>query len=156
MAEARDRSHDERWIDGVQSLPVEPQPVLDRWPKVLDQHIGRPDEPVKQFTSRRILQIDDQRALVAMDVEVIRRCLTAFLETVDRSIHPDHVGTPVRELPYGRRPCARNCQIEHGDAGERQLWAARGGIRRWRGTHRLSRWQGLPGRHARVCRGGHR
>ncbi len=124
LPEAGDRAEHDAWVAGVDRLVVEAEARLHRRAHVLDQDVGGVDQPEQQLTPLFRLEVEGQRALVA--VEVLEVGAAAGAEDrarvlgVHRHFDPDHVGAPVGELPDARRPGARDRQVDDADVVERE------------------------------------
>ena len=96
---------------------------MTRGAEVLDDDVGRGDQLAKHRGAARVLEIEAQAALVAVQVLLVRRLRrragAAAAGPARRSI-ADHAGAPVGEQSHRRRAGARDGEIEHRVAGERQ------------------------------------
>src|SRR5207237_4920666 len=68
LTEAGDTGQDDALVDAAQRLVVEAEPVLDVLAVVLDHHVGVLDQPVEDRAAGLGLQVDRDRALVAVEV----------------------------------------------------------------------------------------
>ena len=96
--------------------------------KVLDEHVGRGDEPQQRILGGGVAQVEHERALVArVGLPVQREAGVAPVaqRIARRRLDLDHVGAEVGELQRQHVAGDQARQIEHADAVER---AARGRV----------------------------
>ena len=73
LAEAGDRAVDQpRPSRPTTRLVAEPQPLHRAGTEVLDQHVGAIEQPLEDRRARRLLQVERQALLVAVDAEEVR------------------------------------------------------------------------------------
>ena len=116
LAEAGDAAVDDALVDLLQRLVVDAEPVLHVGPEVLDHDVGLLDQPQERGAARRVLQVERDAALVAVQVLEVgalaraARSLAAAL--VRRHLDLDDVGAPVGELAHAGRAGAHAGQVE--------------------------------------------
>ena len=74
-----------RGVARVERVEADPEPVHDAGTEALDDDVGTVDEPEKRLVPQGVLEVDGQRALVAVHGMEHRRVL------VDERRHPAHV-----------------------------------------------------------------
>ena len=124
LAEARDRGEDDARIDLRERFVVDPQPVLDVGPEVLDDHVGLLDQSQQQRVSRVGLQVDRDRALVAVQVlhvGAVARAADQVRAQPLRGFDLDHVGAEVGELLHAGGAGADLRQVQHAKVREGSL-----------------------------------
>lgn len=101
----------------LRTLVVDPQPVLDVGPVVLDDDVGRLDHAAEDLDPLRRLEIERQRAFVAVQVQhVVAVARTADpLVRVDARgrLDLDDVGSEVGEHAAAGRAGTDARQVEH-------------------------------------------
>ena len=135
LTEARDaRVHQPR-VHPPEGVGIDAQPVLHRGAKVLDEHVGVLDEAHQHRVPLVGREVDDHRALVAVEV----RSVGAAGCKRDRSggwAHLHDVGTEVGKLANACGPGPRHREIDHTSAVERTgFHALASGDRRDTGDH---------------------
>ena len=122
LAEARDAAvHDARVLLRDR-LVVDAQAVLHVGAEVLDHDVRAAREPHEQLPPARLLQIQREAALVAvqvLEVEAVAVAAQRLLAGRRRALDLDHVRAPVGELAHGGGSGARTAQIQDLDSGER-------------------------------------
>ena len=73
MPEAADRQHDQAWVELVEALGREAEPVEDPGAEVLDEHVGPLRQPGEDVAAVVGLQVEDDRLLVAVRGEEVGR-----------------------------------------------------------------------------------
>jgi hypothetical protein len=122
LTEARDRAQHDARIYLLQALIVDAQPELHVGAIVLDHHVGLLDQLHEDGLAVRFLEIERDRALVAVQVLKVRpvaRPAHIHVAGTRRHLDLDAVGAPVGEIAHGGRSGAHPRQIEHGKAGKR-------------------------------------
>jgi hypothetical protein len=90
--------------------------MLDVRPVVLDHHVRPGGQALHDGHSARILQVDRDAALVAVQVGGIEEDPLAPFPA--RSLHPDHVGPEVGQDLRAGGSGANGGQVEHGKPRE--------------------------------------
>jgi hypothetical protein len=107
--EAADRRVDDRGIGGRDRLVVQAEPAQPPGPEVLDHHVGACGELAGDRHVVRVLQVERDGSLVAVDAEEVRRLAVAHRwhpgpgVVAARTLHLDHLGAEVREQHGGVR-----------------------------------------------------
>ncbi len=121
---ARDAAVDERRIEGVQRVVVDAPGGGSALAVVLDQDVGAGRQAVQGGPALRLLQVEHQASLVAVDRQVVgglaagkRRAPGAGLVAV-RLLDLDHVGAQVGEEHCGEGAREHAGAIEHAHAGQ--------------------------------------
>jgi hypothetical protein len=131
LAKAGDAAVDGARVDLPDRVVIDTEPVLDGRLEVLDHDIGL----LGQFHEDRqpflALQVQRDRALVAVQVLEIRAVAAAAgrVSLLPRRLDLDHVGTPIGKLAHCRRPGAVRGQVENLEPVERQgrhVWFLQG------------------------------
>src|SRR5260221_563531 len=121
-AEAGDAAIDETRVDLAQALIIELQPMLHIGPEVLDHDVGVLDQPVQDLERLRLLEIEGDAPLVAVQVLEIG--------AVPRAAEPaialgrfdlDDFRAPIGELAHAGGAGAHARQIDDLEAGKREL-----------------------------------
>ena len=86
--------------------------------EVLDHDVGIPGEAVKHVATGVGLQIDGNRALVAMQVLAIESRNPSLQAVLLRANHLDDLRAVVREDAYAGRPGPRNGEIKDLNVGQ--------------------------------------
>jgi hypothetical protein len=110
------RQHDSR-IDLAQRLVVDAQPILHVGAEILDDDIRVLHEPEKNLAPLRVLEVQRDRALVAMQVLEVRAVARAAHVLDFRRLDLDDVGAEIRKLAHAARAGAHPGQVEHAKAG---------------------------------------
>ena len=125
LAEAGNAAIDDAWIDLAAGLIVDAEAVLHIGPVVLDDHVGLLDELKENPLAVIGLQIQGHRPLVTMQVlevePVARPAEPLAAAGLRRFLDLDHVGTPIGKLPNAGRSRTYAGEVEHLEAGKRQL-----------------------------------
>src|SRR5580704_5749706 len=122
LAEARDRAQHDARIHFLQALVVDAQSELHVGAVILDHHVGLLDQLHEDGLAVRLLQVERDRALVAVQVLEVRpmaRPAHIHIAGARRHLDLDAVGAPVGEIAHGGRAGAHPRQIEHGKTGKR-------------------------------------
>ena len=99
--------------------------MLDVGAVVLDHHVGARGQPLDDGHPARILQVDRDAALVAVQVRGVEEDpLTPFPA---RPLHPDHVGPEVGQDLGAGGPGTDRGQVENGEPREGSAGGRRGG-----------------------------
>ena len=135
LAEARDRAQDDARVHLLQALVVDAETELHVGAVVLDHHVGLLDQLHEDGEAVRLLEVERDRALVAMQVlEVgpMARPAHVHVTGAGRHLDLDAVGAPVGEVAHRGRAGTHPRQVEHGEAGKRSCG---------HGSHsRVGRW----------------
>ena len=122
MAEARDAGVDQPAVERLEALVIDAEPEFHVGTIVLDDNVRGPDHSAKNLGAFRLLEIEGDAALVAVQIlkirSVARPAHVAALDSL-RQLDLDDVGAPVRKLAHARRAGADAGQIQHFEAGER-------------------------------------
>src|SRR5215510_13611284 len=92
--------------------------MLDVGPVILDEHVGLRSEPLEDVDAARALEVERDRALVAMQVLKVEPVAGEVILVLVLDL--DHVGAHLGELANSRRPGARSGEIDDGVRLERQ------------------------------------
>ena len=122
LPEARDAAIDDARIDLAHAFVIDAEFCLHIGTKILDDDIGLLRQAAEYVEALGVLQVERDRALVAVQVLEVRplaraaRLLAAgvFQQRIDL----DDIGAPVRQLPHAGRPGTDAGEIEHGEAGQ--------------------------------------
>ena len=120
LTESGDARVDEARVHGPERVGIDAEPVLHGGAEVLDEHVGLLDEAEEHGVTLLGGQIDDHRALVAVEVRAVG---TAGCERhrAARGLHLDDVGAEVGKLPHAGGAGPGDCQVDHAKAGERPV-----------------------------------
>ena len=128
VAEAGDRQHHQPWVELVQARDGEAEPVQHADTVVLHQHVGTFDQPRQHGPVVGLLEIEDDRLLVAVRRQEVRRLRAAVGPDERRSpaagvvaggrLHLDHPSPQVTEHHRGLRSGQGPGQVEHQQVGE--------------------------------------
>ena len=118
---------DDRGIDLLQILVAQAQPLDRLRPAVVDEEVGRPDHVLQHGAGGGLLEIEAERALVAVGRHVDRphalvaphRAARHAQQIALRRLDLDHVGAHVGQMLRGERPQQHGRQIDHAYALER-------------------------------------
>ena len=132
VAEPGDRQDHQPRVELVQPRDREPEPVEHADPVVLHQHVRPLDQPGEHVAVVRRLEVEDQRLLVAVGGEEVRR-LAGVLRpderrppgpgvVAGRRLDLDHPGPQVAERHRGVRAGQRPGQVDHQQVGQ---WSRR-------------------------------
>ena len=122
---AGDAAIDEAWIELGQRGVAEPEPVHDTGAKALDQRVGAGRQAPQQRAAFRLLEVDAQAFLVAIDelVEIAgvtrHRPHRADIVAGAGVLDLDHLGAVIGEVLGGERAGQQTGEIEDAQAGER-------------------------------------
>src|SRR6185436_8063069 len=118
LSEAGDAREHDPAVYFAQYFVVDAEPVFHVRPVVLDDDVRSLDETEKDLAALRCLEVERNRALVAMQVLEIRPVARAAHVLVARRLDLDHVGAEIRELAHAARTGPHSRQVEHPKAGE--------------------------------------
>ena len=116
--EAGNRAIDQTWIDLSQRREAELAALHHAGAEVLDQHVGAFDQIEQGLASRRILDVDDDAALVAVVADEIRAVFPRAEgpeRIAGRRLHLDDVRAKVREQQACIRRGDETAQFQNGD-----------------------------------------
>src|SRR6185295_11851572 len=121
VTEAADRYVDDFRRRGTDGRLVQPHALDNARPEVLDEHVGAVDEPHQHRLPARVLQVEGNRALVPVVVEIVRRHAAAPVgdvagEVALEALDLDDVGPLVGEEHGGRRAGDDAGQVDDADA----------------------------------------
>jgi len=125
LAEARDAGIDQARIDRAHGFVIDAEPRLDVGPEILDQHIGLGHQPLQHGDAVRMLEVERQAALVALQILEIRAVaraahgLAAFL--AGRRFDLDDPRPPIGQLAYRGRAGPDPGQVQDCEPRERAL-----------------------------------
>lgn len=100
---------------------IDAKPVLDVDPHILNQHIRARHQAQEGCVSCRLLQVEGDAALVAVEIGEIRpiaRATEAIVLT--GRFNPDHARAPIGQVTDTGRASPGKCQIQNADSVERQ------------------------------------
>ena len=130
-----------RLLDGFE---IDAKALGDAGPHVLDDDVGLLGQPHQDLAALVGLQVQRDGALVAMQVLEIRALAPAQhlvgAAFAGRWLDPDHVGAPVGQRAHAGGTGARQGQIEHLEARQRQPRGLRFADRRCRRSRRAYAW----------------
>ena len=164
-AEGGDRARDEPRVARAQRVAVEPPARHQPGTEGLEQHVGALGQPARQLAVALVAEVERDRALVAVQAEVVRRLAVAPRRTpgarVVAAVGPldlDHVGAEVAEQHGGERPGEHAREVRDEESVERRhrpgtLVAGRADARRLRPAprHRERRRPAAARRPARAA-----
>jgi len=108
LAEGRDRAVDDAGIARRDLLIGQPEAPHRSRPEALEQHVGAQRQPPRQLAVARLGQIQRDRALVAVEPQVVRRAALGPRRTPGagvvagaRALDLDHLGAQVGERHRG-------------------------------------------------------
>src|SRR5262249_46729324 len=119
------RDVDQPRVDRFRRLPVETVARHDTGAEILDEHVGALDEPPRDGTAVRMLEVEGETALVAMReqeedahavLEEIGPRPVALPQAAARRLDLDDVGAEVGEELHTRRSEQELCERDDGDA----------------------------------------
>ena len=127
---AGDRAVDEPRVLLAQPLVADPQPLHHAGAEALQQHVGLAHEPQQDLAPRVGLQIDADRALVAVERQeqraarallrpLVARRRPAHVVAEPRVLDLQHVGAEVGQQPRAEAARQQPREVEHADALER-------------------------------------
>ena len=122
LSEAGNAGQDDLRVDLGELGIVDTEPLLDVGTEVLDDHIGPLDQFAEDGQAFRILQVQGQAALVALQVLKVRRVAgrpesAVGLHAFGR-LDLDDVGAPIAQLPRRRWPGTHTGDVQDLDMGE--------------------------------------
>ena len=126
LPEAADRAPDQRGLLGPELRRRQSQPLAHAGAEVLDHDVAFERQPPHDVDARRRLHVDHDRALVAVDGEVVGAVGTdevrrhAAGDVAHRRLHLDDVGAEVGQHLRAERPGQHLRQIEHAHARQRR------------------------------------
>ena len=130
LAEAGDAAVDDARIDRPASLVVDSEAVLDIGAVVLDDHVGGFGEAQEDLARLGLLEVERERALVAVEVEEVARFASAG-DALGRArggglFDLEHIRAPVAELAGGGGSGAGAGQVEDEEVFKGQCghWSA--------------------------------
>ncbi len=137
LAVAADRGeHHARVRRGERGVP-DAERVDHAGAEALDDDVGAPREGEERPAAARVLEVDRDRALVAVHRPVERACGPAVRAERARIVAGtgvldlDDVGAQIGEMERAHRPGQQPRQVEHAHAGERpMMWPDACGLRR--------------------------
>jgi hypothetical protein len=112
---------DDRRVDLLQVLVAEAQPLDRLRAAVVDEQVGVLDHVLQDGAGGRLLEVEAERALVAVGRHVDRAHGRGVAEAAARGAQQvafrrldlDHVGAHVGQMLRGERPQQNRCQIDH-------------------------------------------
>ena len=129
VPEAGDREHHQPGVELVQPRDREAEPVEHADPVVLHQHVGALDQPGQHVAVVLVLEVEDQRLLVAVRGEEVRRLARVVRPderrppragvVAGRRLDLDHPGAHVAEHHRGVRAGQGAGQVEDEQVGQR-------------------------------------
>jgi hypothetical protein len=120
LAEARDAAVDEPQVEAAQRLVIDAQPRLDVGAEILDHHVGLGDEALEDVDAARRLQVERERALVAVEILAIEAPAGEIALHVLARGDLDDPRPHVRELADGGGAGAGAGEVDHGIGRQRQ------------------------------------
>ena len=124
LPKARNAGVDEARVDRAQLVGADAEPVLDVGAVVLDEHVGLLDELMQDRHAFRLLHVQGQAFLVAVQVLVVGAVVVAPADHVvaaggaGRDLELDDTRTHVGEQAHGRGAGAHAGGVEDGEAGQ--------------------------------------
>ena len=118
---------DDARIPFRERLIAEPKPLHDTRPEVLDDDIGAVDQPQCDFLAARILEIDGDRAFIAVEAQVrrafpldeqVRHAPVAHPVALDR-LDLDNLGAEIAQHLGCKRPLGELGEIGDDESCER-------------------------------------
>ena len=124
--ERRHRARHQARVGRAQRLAVQAPARHQPRPEGLDQHVGARGQPARQLEVARVAEVERERALVAVEPEVVgrlalapRRAPRARVVAAVGALDLDHVGAEVAEQHRRERPGEHAREVGHEDAVER-------------------------------------
>ena len=111
LSESRDAAVDDPRVDRAHRVVVDAEAVLDVGAEVLDHDVGTPRQREEDLAAARVLQVERDAALVAVQVLEVGAVAAAAGDVVVGAgrLDADHLGAPVGELAHrGRDRRARS------------------------------------------------
>jgi len=118
LAEPRDAGQDDARIDLAQRGVINAQPVFHIRPVVFDHHISRGHQLAKQGNALRRLEIQRDRALVAMQILEVRALARTPQIFFASGLDLDDIGAKVSEMSGADRARPHAGQVEHTQVGQ--------------------------------------
>ena len=126
LAEARRDAIHQPWVQRRRRLVAQAQALDGGQPHVVHQHVHRRQQPLDHRHAVGLLEVDAQRALVAVDrqedrahaARPARHAVGTHAVALGR-LDLDHVGAVVAEDLGGHRPQHDGGQVEHSHTGQR-------------------------------------
>ena len=113
-----------RGLRCLNGFEIDAEPLGDAGPHVLDDDVGLFGEPHQDLAAFVGLQVQRDRALVAMQVLEVRAVAPSDqlvgVGIGGRRLDPDHVGAPIRQRADAGRAGARQRQVDHLEPRQRQ------------------------------------
>ena len=104
FSKAGNAGQDDARVDLGQRLVVNTQPKLDIRPKVLDHHVGVLNQLEKNLLGLRLLEVEGDRPLVAVQVDHVVGVSAAQAALVGvhprRGFNAKHIGTKIGKYPH--------------------------------------------------------
>ncbi len=122
LPEPADAAVDDARVHRLDVVVRHLQPMLHLGAHVLEDDVGSLRQPHERGVSLGRLQVQSDRALVAVQVlEVEAMAVAGDLLTVGRGrLDLDDIGAPVGEMPHRGGPRAGMCQVQHLQSAQRQ------------------------------------
>jgi hypothetical protein len=128
LAEARDAGINEARVAGAERRVVDPEARRDARPIVLDDDVGAGGEPAEELETGGALQVQRDRALVAVHVDEAEAVVALQLEAhrlarlvaAVRRFDLDHVGAHVAEQHAAEGPGHHLAEVENAEPAERE------------------------------------
>jgi hypothetical protein len=138
LTEATDAAVDDARVDRLHIFVRHFQPVLHLGPHVLQDHVRGFRQPHERRMTLWRLQIQRDRPFVAVQVLKVEALAAArdIFALAGRRLDADHIRAPVREVPNRRGPGARQRQVQHRDAVQRQARLGQHSLVHWAFRHR--------------------
>src|SRR4029077_11549865 len=118
------RAINEARVDLVQPLPPEGEPRPRLRPHIVHQNIALPDQSQQHRRRIRLLQVEHERALIAVKVQehmahlAVSGGLGIAHDVAARRLDLDYLGAEVAEDLRRERPKYHSGEVEYLDAGE--------------------------------------
>ena len=113
-------------MPAAQGIDAEAEPLQRRRPYIGDEDVGRREQPVQRVAAFLALEIEDERALVAVEVHELARQLSTVGLAADRAqqvaaggLDLDDIGTVVGEIERCGGPDHDSGEIDHAYARKR-------------------------------------
>ena len=125
-AEPHQVAHDEPRIAAAQAFRIEPEPAERRRPHIGDEHVRGGKQPVQRLAAFLALEVERQRALVAVEVRELAGQLARVRLAAERAqeiaagrLDLDDVRAVVGEIERRRRSHHDGGEVDDADARER-------------------------------------